>query len=175
MNLTITFSNSRECSHIQMLFQELSANVDKVSYNAALNMTMALYPLCRQISAWDPANIIQYHDCTTQISNSRSVIQENMEHIERFSVNHKNMSIQMELEQILEDVDTAKGLTHAIAYIKKHSMNSNLPFSCLGIDGCLKATREVIIRLKMIDGGIFGLGTQSSILLYFGSAESRQL
>ena len=146
-----------------MLFQELSANVDKVSYNAALNMTMAIYPLCRQISAWDPANIIQYHDCTTQISNSSSVIRENMEHIERFSVNHnENTSLQMELEQILEDVDTAKGPKHAMAYIREHSINSNQSFSCLGIDGCLKATREVIIRLKMIDGGIFGLGTGSA-------------
>ena len=85
------------------MYQELSAKVDKVSYNAAVNMTMLLFPLCNNISAWDTANVKQYQDCTSQISRSSSVIQENIDAIEIFSVNHTvEVSIQTKFEQILE-------------------------------------------------------------------------
>ena len=46
-NYTLYF---RKCNHNQMMYQELSAKVDKASYNAAMNMTMILYPKCNNIT-----------------------------------------------------------------------------------------------------------------------------
>ena len=149
------------------MYQELSAKVDKVSYNAAVNMTMSLFPLCNNISAWDTANVKQYQECTAQISRSSSVIRESIDDIEIFSVNRNgNMSIQTELEQILEDIALgprpAKGFEHAIAYIKNVSSPSNHSLPCSEIKGCLEGTREVVIRLKMINWGMHGLGAASA-------------
>ena len=38
------------------MFQKLSANVDKTSYQAAMEIMMALYPKCGNILAWEPSN-----------------------------------------------------------------------------------------------------------------------
>ena len=107
------------------MYQELSAKVDKVSYNVAMNMTMVLYIKCNNMYSWDPANVEKYKDCTRQISASNSEIKENIHNIELFFVNRpKEMSIQAELEQILEDIEiepkSAKGT---------HSQNQNKPKS----------------------------------------------
>ena len=86
------------------MYQELSAKVDKVSYNAAVNMTMSFYPLCANISAWDTANVNQYQECTAQISNSSSLIQENIDDIEIFSVN-RNANISIQTETAISQID----------------------------------------------------------------------
>ena len=149
------------------MYQKLSAKVDKVSYNAAKNMTMALYPTCKNEDAWDPVNVEMYNKCTDEISRSSSVIQESIGNIELYSANRNGeMLVQTELEQILEDIkldpNTAKGLEFAIAHIEKESATSNQSLTCIEIDGCLVVKREVVIRLKMIEWGIYGLGTASA-------------
>ena len=149
------------------MYQELSAKVDKVSYNAAVNMTMSLYSLCNNISAWDPANVKQYQECTAQISRSSPAIRDSFNDIELFSLNRNGeMSIQTEFEQILQDIEleprATKGLEHAIAFIKNASSPSNHSLPCFEIKGCLEGSREVVIRLKMINLGMYGLGAASA-------------
>ena len=149
------------------MYQKLSAKVDKVSYNAAKDMTMVLYPSCKDEDAWDPINVAMYKNCSDQISISSSVIQEHIGNIELYSANHnREMLIQTELEQILENIqldpNTAQGLESAIAYIEKESLTSNQTLTCIEIDGCLEVKREVLIRLKMIEWGIYGLGAASA-------------
>ena len=109
------------------MYQELSAKVDKVSYNAAMNALMSLYSKCKSSHAWDPDNIIKYQECTNQISSSHSLIKENIHTFKLFYVNReKEMSLQSELEQILEDIelqlDTSQGLEQVIAYIQNSTM-----------------------------------------------------
>ena len=109
------------------MYQELSAKVDKVSYNAAMNALMSLYSKCKSSHAWDPDNIIKYQECTNQISSSHSLIKENIHTFKLFYVNReKEMSLQSELEQVLEDIelqlDTSQGLEQVIAYIQNSTM-----------------------------------------------------
>ena len=88
------------------MYQELSAKVDKVTYIAAMNMTMDLYQNCKDTSAWDPVNVEKYQKCTKQISGSSSIIQKSNSNIEIFAVSRsKNISVQIELEQIPLTVD----------------------------------------------------------------------
>ena len=62
------------------MFQELSAKVDKTSYQAAVNKTKELYSLCNSNFAWEFSNIESYKECTDQISESSSIIQKNILH-----------------------------------------------------------------------------------------------
>ena len=64
----------RNCNRNQMMYQELSAKVDKASYNAAVNMSMTLYPKCNNIYSWDPLNVEKHKECTGQISASNPEI-----------------------------------------------------------------------------------------------------
>ena len=120
----------RGCNDYQVMYQELSAKVDKVAYNAAKSMMMRLYSLCNNADAWNPVNFENYTECTNEISNSSYKIQGNMDNIESFILNRcKNMSIQIELEQILEEVEldpeAPQGLEWTMAYIKNVSMTLN--------------------------------------------------
>ena len=112
------------------MYQELSAKVDKVAYNAAKSMMMRLYSLCNNADAWNPVNFENYTKCTNEISNSSYKIQGNMDNIESFILNRcKNMSIQIELEQILEEVEldpnAPQGLEWTLFYIKNVSTTLN--------------------------------------------------
>ena len=56
----------------------------------------------------------------------------------------------------------SKGLEKAIEYIKNVSSTSPHFQDCSEKAGCLKNTREVVVRLKMIEWGLFGLGQATS-------------
>ena len=103
------------------MFQKLSGNVDKTSYQAAMDIMMALYPKCGNILAWEPSNAEAYKDCTNQIIRSSTKIQNNFRLIESYSMNQNGtISIQAELEQVLEDVELetnpSKGIEKVLAY-----------------------------------------------------------
>ena len=119
------------------MYQRLSSKVDLISYRAAIKMIMAHYPRCKNLSAWNQAYIEEYQECTNQISRSNSLILKNMWDIENFLMNRKAvMSIQVELEQILEgialDPNTANGLKHVIDYINTVSSTSTQSLACSG-------------------------------------------
>ena len=144
------------------MYQELSAKVDKVIFNVVKNITMALYSNCNDKNAWNPQNVRKYQECTNQISESSFEIKKNVWHIEVFSgIHNGEMSIQTKLRRSLGDKEikpiATKDLQHAIAYIKNVSLPSNYSLSCFEIEGCLERKREVVITLKMIEWGIFGL------------------
>ena len=148
------------------MFQKLSANVDKTSYQAAMDIMMALYPKCDNILAWEPSNTEAYKNCTNQIIRSSTKIQNNFRLIESYSMNQNGtISIQAELEQILEDVELktnpSKGIEKVLAYIENESWIASHSQPCFEKQ-CLEAIREVLIRLKLIEWGIFGLGTAST-------------
>ena len=96
------------------------------------------------------------------------MIQKDIGAIEQFSVQrNSSMSVQDELMKNLEGIDLdltgTKSLEHSINYIKM--MSTNFPPLILSrpqIEGCLEQTREVVIHLKMIQWGIYGLGTFTS-------------
>ena len=119
------------------MYQRLSSKVDLISYRATIKMIMAHFPHCKNLSAWNPAYIEEYQECTNQISRSNSLILKNIWDIENFSINRKaEMSIQVELEQILEgialDPNTANGLKHIIDYVKTVSSTSTQSLACSG-------------------------------------------
>ena len=105
------------------MFQKLSANVDKTSYQAAMDIMMALYPKCDNVLAWEPSNAEAYKNCTNQIIRSNTKIQNNFQLIQSYSMNQNGtISIQAELEQVLEDVEVetnpSKGLEQVLTYIR---------------------------------------------------------
>ena len=117
------------------MYQELSAKIDNIAYNTAVNITMSLFPNCKELSAWDPANGEKYQKCTNQIGRSNSKIQESTRNVEFFIVNRTEiMSLQTELEQILEgielDMRAENGLDHTLAYIKNSSSTPTQSLSC---------------------------------------------
>ena len=86
------------------MYQQLSAKVERVSYNAAKKKTMALYKSCNDKSAWDIEKVEKYQKCTDQISKSNHRIQENIDYIKMFSVNNNDdISIHNNLGRILGD------------------------------------------------------------------------
>ena len=126
----------RGCNHYQTMFQKLSAKVDKTFYQAAVNKTMSLLSFCNKISAWESSNVEEYKNCTNQIVRSNNKIQENYKFIEYYSMNHASgMSIQAELEQVLEDVDLKpnplKGLVQVLDFIKNQSLIEGEPKNAL--------------------------------------------
>ena len=143
------------------MYQKLSEKVDKVSYNAAEKMIKSMYLACNNMHAWDPKNSKDYQNCTDQIKNSNSMIHKNFGDIELYSINYnEKVPIQITIEQILEDIDIKpnpiQGLTHFISHIKNVSLTKNQSLNCLDIEGCLKRLREVVIKLKMLEWGLYG-------------------
>ena len=109
------------------MFQKLSAKVDNTSYQAAVNLAKASHPFCDNILAWEPSYVKEFKDCTNQIIGSNNKLQENRKFIKYYSMNHTGtMSIQAELEQILEDVELepnpSKGLDQVLDFIKNQSL-----------------------------------------------------
>jgi len=169
------------------MYQELSAKVDKVTYIGAMNMTKDLYPNCKDSDAWNPVNVEKYLSCTNQISGSSFAIQESMSNIEIFTVS-RSEKISIELEKILDDIEldprATNRLEYAIANIRNVSSTSNESFSCIDTVGCLEETREVLIRLKMIEWGLYDLGGASAGLFlayhhsmlgpYFGDIDGNE-
>ena len=115
---------------------------------------------------------------------------ENIADIQIFAVHHNtSLPIQIQLEQVTEDViirpDLSKGLEKAIEYIKNVSLTSQHLPSCSESIGCLENTREVLVRLKMLEWGLFGLGQATAGLFlaqhysklgpYFGDLKGRVL
>ena len=148
------------------MFQELSAKVDKTSYQAAVNKTKELYSLCNSSFAWEFSNMESYKECTDQIIRSSTKIQRKIKSIESYSLNHSDsISIQAELEQVLEDIalepNPSKGLERVLNFIENESLTVSHSQPCFERN-CLEAIREVVIRLKMIEWGIFGLGSASA-------------
>ena len=148
------------------MYQKLAEKVDNLAYNTALDMAKTLYKKCNEKIAWDPVNVQNYIECTWNISQSSQKIQDSMANIQKFTANlNVNTSVQIRFAQILQEVDmdlkAAKGLEKVLSYIKNVSSVSDQSLSCES-KNCLEGTRELVIRLKMIEWGIFGLGTASS-------------
>ena len=120
------------------MFQKLSGNVDKTSYQAAMDIMMALYPKCDNVLAWEPSNAEAYKNCTNQIIRSSTKIQNNFRLIESYSMNQNGtISIQAELEQVLEDVELEanpkKGIEKVLAYIENESWIASYSQPCFEI------------------------------------------
>lgn len=151
------------CNEEQMRYHKLSTNVDEFSYAAAIKLIRHLYLDCDSSDAWNSKEKSKYQNCTSQITGSNVMIDENVPHIEIFALHHnKEMSIQVQLEQEVESVitfpDTSLGLQQAINYIKSVSYEHNPIYSCYDTADCFEVTREIVVRLKMIEWGLFGLG-----------------
>ena len=121
--LRVKLKFSRNCDDNQNIFNELSTKVDKVTYNAGVNIIMSLYENCNNSKAWNSANVERYQRCTNQISKSNPVIERSMSHIESFAVNCcTNMSLYTKLEQILEDIEfdskAVNRLVNVVSYIR---------------------------------------------------------
>ena len=85
------------------------------------------------------------------------------------------------MEEIKVQPNPSNGLEQAITYIKNLTKISKQCSSCINVTKGLEETREVVVRLKMMEWGIFGLGEASAGLYlayhyatlgpYFGGVE----
>ena len=129
-----------KCSQIQIMYQELSMKVDKISYKAAMDLTITHYDECKSTGAWDPANVSVYQRCTNEISKSSSKIHVNLNKIEIYCMHRsRDMSIHVELEQILEDVELEPDPTNSIdlvlSYIGNIPPRSSKNLPCSEVEG----------------------------------------
>ena len=69
------------CTPFQTMYQELSKKVDKISYNAAVDLMMIHHDECKDSRAWDSANVNLFEICTNAISKSSSKIYANMDKV----------------------------------------------------------------------------------------------
>ena len=157
--------------------------------DAATNLTKAEYSNCKLDVAWQDSSSLQYQDCTTEISQSNARIYGNLQAIEVFAANNtfSNLAIQKHLGESIEDVKLgpygSDGLEVAINHIKNESSIS-AAVVCYEINGCIETTRYIVIQLKMIEWGLFGLGEAmpgmflahhfSKIGQYFGDLDGNE-
>ena len=153
----------RTCTDAQKMYQQLSAEVTKTSMDAAKKMITDLYTNCSTDESWEDGNSNQYEDCTKKISQSNARIIGNLQAIESFAAQNVNskQEIQIYLGELMEDIEFgpygSHGLETAINYIREES-SSAAAVSCPHKIACAETTRFIIIQLKMIEWGIFGLG-----------------
>ena len=81
------------------MFEELSTKINEMYYKAAVKMVKSMYSSCKSTSAWEPSNFKKYKECTNEIIESNSKIQNIMEAIEYYSLNHSG-AIQKEFDGI---------------------------------------------------------------------------
>ena len=167
------------------MFQELSAKVDEATYKAAIDKTREMFAACDNNFAWDSSNDDAYVKCTNRIMESITKNESKIQSIQSYYFDRSDgISMQVAFEQILEDINLEpnpfKGLGQVLDFIGNKSSATSDSKPCIKTL-CLETTREVVIRLKMIEWGIFGLGTASAGLYvaehflrlgkYFGDLE----
>ena len=96
--------------------------------------------------------------------------------IQVYAVYHdRDLTMQVELEQDLEKYsikdDPSVALEYAISKIEAVSAFNTHFTECDKQENCTRDTREVVVRLKMIEWGIYGMGeaTAGTYLAYFYS------
>ena len=149
------------------MFQKLSARVDNLYYKVAVEKVKSMYSTCDSNDAWDPSNVEIHQKCTKEISNSSPEINNNIKAIESYSVNRNGTtSILAEFNQILSDVkferNPSKAFYQVIHFIRNEFMPLTQTLSCFEIEGCLETKMEVVMRLKMIQWGLYGLDEVST-------------
>ena len=130
----------------------------------AKQVAKASYQKCESYGAWEASNVFQFTQCTEEISSSNIRILGSLGDIEVFAANNLNstMEIQNQLGQIMEDVhlnpSLSDGLDIALIFFKKGASFFTNVESCSQISDCQKAVREIVLQLKMIEWGFYGLG-----------------
>ena len=150
------------------MFQDISSKVMADMYEAVVKVVQDLYSKCNINTAWDTSDAATFIACTSQISFSNARIHGSMSDIEIFASIHQysNMTIQAQLGQLMEDVElnpfSSVALEKAINYIKKESSSFTSESSCLQQSHCRQVIRKIILQLKMIEWGLFGLGESTA-------------
>ena len=167
----------RNCTDDQLIFRELSTKVLKTSTEAAISLTKTLYTNCNSEESWENSNSFQYQECTNQISQSNARIFGSKMAIEIYASNNlfSMVEIQTLLGELMEDVEVSpfgsSGLEAAMNRIKKDSSLSSTVV-CSEIVGCAETTRHIVIQLKMIEWGLFGVG-EATAGMYLAQHYSR--
>ena len=157
------------CTDVQLVYQNLSNIVMEASYKAARRISQSLYSKCSHTDAWEDTRSYHFADCNEEISASNPKIFGRIWYIQVFATQNflSDMGIQVKIGQIMEGVDldpfSTHGLETAIAFIQEEALNHKMStFCCKKVIGCLEATREAILYLKLIEWGVFGLGQSTA-------------
>ena len=159
----IKFLLFRNCQDIQIMLKELSTRINREYYQAAVKRIKGMHLSCDNNDAWDQAMVEKHHNCTIEIIESSREIGYNIKAIELYAINYSGTkSIEAEFNKVLEDVEfepnPSKAFNQAIKFITDAFVPTSKISTCFKIDGCLERIREVVIRLKMIQWGLYGLG-----------------
>ena len=153
------------------MFKEFSKRINDEYYKAAVKKMKSMYSSCKSNNAWEKSNVMMYQKCSDEIIKSTMESENITNHIEAYSIHQIGSSsfIQADFDHILADIEfqpsPRKAFFKVINFIKLEFGVLTQTFSCKEIEGCLETTREVIIRLKMIQLGLYGLGQMSAGLL----------
>lgn len=153
------------------------------------DILMETHSKCSKEKAWKENNQVKFIACTQQII-ARSWVAQVYADVEKFAVNQYNSTLSAEIQigQALEDAhktaSSSNGLTLAVAYIRDHSGSAVPEDACSLLPGCLNTVRRILLQLKMIDLGIFGLADSlpgaflayhySTIGPYFGTKNGHE-
>ena len=152
------------------MLKELSTRINGQYYQAAVKRIKGTHLSCDNNDAWNQEIVEKYHNCTIEIIESSKEIGYNIKAIEFYAINHSGTkSIEANIDEVLEDIEfepnPSKAFNQAMKFITDAFVPSSEILSCFKIDGCLERTREVVIRLKMIQWGLYGLGQVPAGLL----------
>ena len=136
--------------------------MDNRTYKEAISLIKNWYPKCKELDAWNPAKNVKYKKCTNQIiTNSSTTIKQNVELIKTYATDHnESTSIRNQFDEILAMIDlfteSKQPLEFTIAHLKSVLSNSTKSSASFETSDSLERTREVIIRLKLIEWGHLG-------------------
>ena len=152
------------------MLKELTSRINHEYYQAAVKRIKVMHPSCDNDDAWNQAIVEKYQKCTYGIVDSSRDISYNIKAIVFYAANKGGAkSIEAEFDEVLEDVEfepnPSKAFNQVMKFITDAYVSSSETLSCFKIDGCLEKIREVVIRLKMIQWGLYGLGQVPAGLL----------
>ena len=178
-----------DCSEEQKTYHEISTKALEPAFKKLKNILMETHSKCSKEKAWKENNQLKFIACTEQIIN-RSWVEQVFADIKKFAVNQYNStpSAEIQIGQALEDAyktaSKSNGLDLATAYIRDHSGSAVSDNACSLLPGCLSTVRKIVLQLKMIDLGIFGLADSlpgaflayhySTIGPYFGTNDGHE-
>ena len=133
---------------------------------------MTRYPACETSGLLYPASIEEGSSCINQIlADSSQSIRSDIDHIKGYALNQfDSTSIQTDFDKILANIDirtsSKKQVEYALAQIKNASLILTDALSCFDDQTCLRRTREIIMRLKLIEWGHLRHKTSSTASLF---------
>ena len=125
------FSN---CTEVQQIFHSLSSKVMDLAFEKIEPIVRDSVSQCQSDPAWTNPNSNKYKQCTKWISQSNSLIMENLNHIENVAAHNLDprVSLDIQIGQSMEGSNLigSEGINKALQFIVQTSDSYRNKYSC---------------------------------------------